>query len=136
LRTIERDGTERRLKAKAEGDTRTVALPDDVAEAYKLHRRDVSPMHARYLFTNSVGKRASYPMWRRRRFARAAELAGLEIVSHDLRRTFITRAYLVDGWTPPQVMAAVGHTNAKLALEIYTDVTTQEPPVPSALNAF
>jgi integrase len=41
--------------------------------------------------------------------------------AHDLRRTFAALCYAA-GATPPAVMAAMGHTSAALALEVYAKV--------------
>jgi integrase len=41
--------------------------------------------------------------------------------AHDLRRTFAALCYAA-GATPPAVMAAMGHTSAALALEVYARV--------------
>jgi integrase len=40
------------------------------------------------------------------------------VTHHALRRTFASVAFAI-GWTPPQVMEALGHTDARLTLNIY-----------------
>lgn len=130
-RTRDRDGSERPLKGRSAGDRRVIPVPADVVEA--INRHDVStPRISGDLFLTRRGTPLGYSNWRRSFWLPAVERAGiLDVVPHDLRRTCVTRLFTVDGWSPAEVQAFVGHSDARVTLEIYAAVNSRDLPVPS-----
>ncbi|MDK1039844.1 MAG: tyrosine-type recombinase/integrase, partial [Actinomycetota bacterium] len=84
------------------------------------------------LFVTSKSTPMSYHNWRRRQWLPIVERADIgHLVPHDLRHTCITRLFIADRWTPSEVKAFVGHTDARVTLDIYSHVNPSELPVPS-----
>lgn len=135
-RSRDRDGTARPLKGRYEGDRRVIPLPQSVRHAYAAHidLQDSTPFGGD-LFVTSKSTPLIYNNWRRRQWTRIVDEANVgHLVPHDLRHTCITRLFIVDRWTPAEVQAFVGHTDARVTLEIYSHVNPASLPVPSDLE--
>ena len=137
-RSRDKAGRERPLKGKLASDRRVVIpLPQDVFEAFEAHidAMDVVPISGD-LFATSNSTPLIYRNWRRLFWNRAVSLSGLvDVRPHDLRRTCVTRLFVVDRWTPAEVQAFVGHAKARTTLEIYAKVNSASLPVASAFES-
>jgi len=119
------------MPAKGES-ARTIPIPEDLAERLRVHMTGRVASIEGWLFTAPKGGRLRYDNWRVRRWNRIVGLAGVDDVhAHDLRHTTLTRLFLVDGWTVPQVQAFAGHNDPKVTLGIYTHVAAEQLPEPS-----
>jgi integrase len=58
-----------------------------------------------------------------------------KVTNHSLRRTFCALLYEA-GATPPSVMAQMGHTDAKLALEVYAKVMERKRDTGARMDAL
>lgn len=116
-----------------EGRGRTIPLSNDLAERLRTHlTRTVASIDG-WLFTAPKGGRVRYNNWRARTWTRIEERASVgDINPHDLRHTLITRLFVVDGWSVPQVQAFVGHVDPTLTLRTYTHVMSDALPEPSS----
>jgi integrase len=135
-RSRDRDGTARPLKAHDEGDERVIPLPQDVANAYRSHinGQTATPISGE-LFVTERGTLMTYSNWRRRHWVPTIALADVgHLVPHDLRHSCVTRLFVVDRWTPAEVQAFVGHSDARITLEIYSHVNPSELPIPSPIS--
>lgn len=133
-RSRDRDGSTRPLKGRTAGDHRTVPLPLDVQEAFKSHTVD-TPLITGDLFVTSLGTPLTYTYWRRSRWLPTLDRAAIDdVVPQDLRRTCVTRLFVVDNWSPAEVQAFVGHTDARVTLEVYASVNSRDLPIPSTLQ--
>jgi len=113
-----------------------IPLPQSVRHAYAAHidLQDSTPFGGD-LFVTSKSTPLIYNNWRRRQWTRIVDEANVgHLVPHDLRHTCITRLFIVDRWTPAEVQAFVGHTDARVTLEIYSHVNPASLPVPSDLE--
>jgi integrase len=135
-RSRDRDGSIRPLKGKEEGDRRTLPMPPDVVEAFLLHTTGAGPLPITGdLFITRRGTPLQYNNWRRSFWLPAVKEAGLvDVVPHDLRKTCVTRLFVVDKWSPAEVQAFVGHSDARMTLGVYARVNTQDLPVPSTFE--
>jgi integrase len=88
------------------------------------------------VFGTRTGKPQNAGNVRTRILAAAVELASERVLEadeaplprltpHGLRRTFASVLYAI-GETPPVVMAEMGHTDSKLALDIYAHAMNRE----------
>jgi integrase len=136
-RSLNRLGETVPLKGRRRAaDGRWVPLPVDVQDRLRAHlgAEAVAPIEG-WLFTNGRGRPISYSNYRRREWQRITERAGLsDLVMHDLRHSFVSRAFL-DGWTVPHVQSYVGHVDPTMALRIYAHVRADELPTPSPLRS-
>ena len=135
-RSMSRSGEVVPLKGRrhaAEG--RWVPIPGEVQDRLRGHlaAADVAAIEG-WVFTNRRGRPISYSNYRAREWSRIKERAGLsDLVLHDLRHSFISRAFL-DGWSVPQVQRFVGHVDPTIALRVYAHVRDDELPTPSPLR--
>jgi len=132
-RSRDRDGAARPLKGRYEGDRRVIPLPQSVRDAYarQTDLQDSTPISGD-LFVTSRSTPLIYNNWRKRQWTRIIDEANMgHAVPHDLRHTCITRLFIVGRWTPAEVQAFVGHTDARVTLEIYSHVNPATLPVPS-----
>jgi integrase len=137
-RSLNRLGEPVPLKGRRHAaDGRWMPLPDDVQDRLRGHlgaSEAVAPIEG-WLFTNRRGRPLSYSNYRRREWQRIIRRADLpDLVMHDLRHSFISRAFL-DGWTVPHVQRYVGHVDPTMALRIYAHVRADELPTPSPLRS-
>jgi integrase/recombinase XerD len=98
------------------GKTRTVGFDADT-EGWLRAWTEKRPSGARYFFTTLKGNRIG-SRYLRELVDRCAEKAGLdpqEVSPHTLRHSFATHL-LQDGWTLPDVQAALGHARAETTL--------------------
>jgi integrase len=134
-RSRDRSGDVRPLKGRRAGDFRTVPVPQDVMEAFARHEVE-TPRYSGDLFLTGRGTPLLYPNWRRSFWLPTLKAAGIEnVVPHDLRRTCVTRLFIKDRWSPAEVQAFVGHSDARMTLEVYTSVNSRDLPMPSTLEA-
>jgi len=121
---------------KSQAGVRTLTMPADLAA--RLHRHlTEQPAHiGGWLFTGRQGAMLDYTRWRTRRWLPITDLAGLPGANpHDLRHTTATRLVQVDGFGPAQLMAYLGHSDARTSLKLYTHLTAADLPAPSVLMA-
>jgi integrase len=119
--------------AKTEAGVRVVDLSPMLLDELKLHRADATHGEPSDLvFGTSRGTVRNRSNITRQILRPAIDRANVELVkagrspiegvtNHSLRRTFCALLYEA-GATPAYVMAQMGHTDASLALEIYTKV--------------
>lgn len=134
-RSRDKSGAERPLKGRQEGDRRVVPIPSDVVDAFGEHLDSrVIPISGD-LFVTRRSTPLIYRNWRRSFWDPTVRLSGVEDVKpHDLRRTCVTRLFVVDRWTPAEVQRFVGHSDARTTLQIYAKVNAEDLPVPSSLR--
>lgn len=124
-------GELRRAEPKTASSRRTLALPNLVVDALKVHRiRQVEErlqaggawQESGYVFTTSVGTPIE-PRNLLRTFSRLLSEAGLRKVRlHDLRHCFAS-LQLAEGTAARVVMEQLGHTQISTTLGIYSHVT-------------
>ncbi|MDK1011612.1 MAG: tyrosine-type recombinase/integrase, partial [Actinomycetota bacterium] len=86
-------------------------------------------------FVTGRGTPLVYNNWRRSFWRPTLDMAGIDdVVPQDLRRTCVTRLFTVDNWSPAAVQAFVGHSDARVTLEVYASVNSRDLPVPSTLK--
>jgi integrase len=90
----------------------------------------------RLLFTGAHGAALSYGNWRRRKWSKIVDIAGVDALPHDLRHTVATRLMVVDRWSPSEVQHFLGHRDPRVTLAIYTHISSGDLSVPSRLNAM
>ena len=104
-------------------------------EAFARHEVE-TPRYSGDLFLTGKGTPLLYPNWRRSFWLPTLKAAGIEnVVPHDLRRTCVTRLFIKDRWSPAEVQAFVGHSDARMTLEVHTSVNSRDLPMPSTLEA-
>lgn len=116
--------------AKTDAGRRVVDLTPDLREALTIHRAKTNGTAPdAFVFTTATGNARDRSNVRRRVLLAAVAKAnkkrteaGLPAIgsvsNHSLRRTFASLLYEA-GASPAYVMAAMGHTSAQLALEVY-----------------
>jgi len=136
-RSRDRDGSTRPLKARENGDYRRIPVPPDVTLAYRrsIPTNTTVPITSD-LFITRRGTPLTYNNWRRSFWLPAVRKAHLvDVVPNDLRRTCVTRLFVVDRWTPAEVQAFVGHSDARMTLDVYTNINARDLPVPSTFTS-
>jgi integrase len=135
-RTLTRSGEFKAPKGrKREDQGRTIPMPPDLTDRLRKHVEETSILSIDgLLFTGAQGRPLSYTNWRRRKWNRITEMAGLDAVPHDLRHTVATRLMVVDRWSPAEVQHFLGHRDPRVTLAIYTHINTDDLPTPSALS--
>jgi integrase len=130
-RSLSRHEGVRPLKARQQGESRTIPLPADVVARLRLHP---APLHPDgWLFPSSRGTPVSDSNWRKRTWRRTKEKAGVECRPHDLRHTVATRLFVVARWTPGEVQRYLGHMDPRVTLAIYTHIAAEDLPAPPAM---
>jgi integrase len=133
-RDVDLAGSKLRVSdSKTEAGERVVDLSPMLLDELKLHRAEAGdPESAGLVFGTVNGTARNRSNVTRQILMPAIDRANLELVNagrtpiegvtnHSLRRTFCALLYEA-GATPAYVMAQMGHTDASLALEIYTKV--------------
>jgi integrase len=122
----------RQVKGR-EGRGRTIPLSQDLADRLSSHlSRTVASIDG-WLFTAPKGGRVRYNNWRVRTWTLIEEGAGVgDLNPHDLRHSLVTRLFVVDGWSVPQVQAFVGHVDPSVTLRVYAHVMSEDLPEPSS----
>ena len=102
---------------KTKAGRRTVTIPATVMAMLPTGLPDD------YVFTGREGGALRYTGFRTREFNRAVTSAGLgRLTIHDLRGTYISALY-ASGASPAVVMAQVGHSDSRMALDAYASAT-------------
>lgn len=123
--TRDTKGTPVLAQPKSEADCRTLAIPPALADilAEQIARRGLSATdEERFLFETGGGQPLRYSNWRQSIWVpevRAADQSGAGF--HDLRRASAT-ALVARGIDVKTVQARLGHSDARLALQIYAQV--------------
>ena len=133
--------------AKTEAGERTVDLSPMLLDELKLHRAN-SRFDAPHdlVFATSRGTERNRSNITRQILMPAIERANVElekagrtpidgVTNHSLRRTFCALLYEA-GATPAYVMAQMGHTDASLALEIYSKVMERKRDTGERMDAL
>lgn len=134
-RSMNRAGELVAVKGRKRHDQgRVIPMPPDLIERLRRHLADERLVSlGRLLFTSPGGQPIRYSNWRRRVWSRIVELTGVDARPHDLRRTCATRLIVEDRWSPAEVQAFLGHRDPRVTLAIYTQVSADDLPTPSAL---
>ena len=134
-RSRDRDGTANPLKGRDAGDRRVIPLPHDVASRFTEHVDAMEPQPIKGdLFVTRAKTPLLYSNWRTRHWLPTVAAAGVgHLVPHDLRHTVVTRLLLVDRWGPAEVQAFVGHRDARVTLEVYAHLKSDDLKMPSPL---
>ncbi len=114
---------------------RTIPMPPDLAERLRVHLASTPAPIGGLMFTAARGGPIRYTGWRTRRWLPITELAGVDANPHSLRHTAATRLMQIDRWGPAEVQAFLGHRDPRVTLAIYTHVTSDDLPTPSALTS-
>jgi integrase len=130
-------GTLRVADSKTEAGVRVVEVSPLLRDELALHRADSAyTAPADFVFATSRGTERNRSNITRQILQPAIEKANIElakagrtpidgVTNHSLRRTFCALLYEA-GATPAYVMAQMGHTDASLALEVYSKVMERE----------
>ena len=103
-----------RVRQAKSGRGRDVPIPESVANMLHLDRPGGAP-----LFTTAGGGRIDKDNWRARIFKPAGEALGVAgLRPHDLRHTAAS-LMILSGATVKDVQAALGHSSAKMTLDLY-----------------
>jgi integrase len=133
--------------SKTEAGERVVDLSPMLLDEFKLHRADSERTGSDDLvFGTSHGTARNRSNVTRQILAPAIERANVElarvgrtpiegVTNHSLRRTFCALLYEA-GATPAYVMAQMGHTDASLALEIYSKVMERKRDTGERMDAL
>jgi integrase len=133
--------------AKTEAGVRVVDVTPMLLDELKLHRADTPTIVAGDLvFGTSRGTTRNRSNITRQILRPAIERANVElegagrnpiehVTNHSLRRTFCALMYEA-GATPAYVMAAMGHTDASLALEVYSKVMERSRDTGARMDAL
>jgi integrase len=113
-------GAKVRSVPKTRRSTRTVPLPQVVAEALSVHVNEFPPGPDGTLFTTRFGTPYRHDYYGTRIFAEAVTKAGLppSTTSHDLRHHYAS-VLLAQGESVVAVAERLGHHNASLVLSTY-----------------
>lgn len=136
-RSRDKQDNVRPLKGRQSGNMRVVPVPADVAVSFSRHIDEMEAIPiSGDLFVTTKRTPLVYRNWRRQFWMPTVELAAVaNVTPHDLRRTCVTRLFVVDRWTPAEVQAFVGHADARTTLDIYAKVNTETLPTPSTFEA-
>ncbi|MHB8649709.1 MAG: tyrosine-type recombinase/integrase [Gaiellaceae bacterium] len=133
--------------AKTQAGERVVDLTPDLLSELKKHRADQATLDPNALvFGTSNGREQSRSNITKRILRPAIENANAVlaeagrrpiegVTNHSLRRTFCALLYEA-GATPAYVMAQMGHTDASLALEIYSKVMERKRDTGERMDAL
>lgn len=133
--------------AKTDAGVRVVDLSPMLLDELKLHRADAGdPAPEALVFGTSKGTPRNRSNITRQILVPAIERANVElakagrtpiegVTNHSLRRTFCALLYEA-GASPGYVMAQMGHTDASLALEIYTKVMERKRDTGERMDAL
>ena len=113
-------GQKSRSAPKTRRSTRTVPLPQVVAEALSIHLEGFPPGDDGTLFTTRFGTPYRHDYYGTRIFSEAVAKAGLpaSTTSHDLRHHYAS-VLLAQGESVVAVAERLGHHNASLVLSTY-----------------
>jgi integrase len=113
-------GEKVRSAPKTRRSTRSLPLPQVVAEALSLHLEEFAPGEDGTLFTTRFGTPYRHDYYGTRIFAEAVSRAGLpsSTTSHDLRHHYAS-VLLAQGESVIAVAERLGHHNASLVLSTY-----------------
>jgi integrase len=113
-------GQKSRSAPKTRRSTRTVPLPQVVAEALSRHIGEFTPGSDGTLFTTRFGAPYRHDYYGTRIFSEAVKRAGLprSTTSHDLRHHYAS-VLLAQGESVIAVAERLGHHNASLVLSTY-----------------
>lgn len=113
-------GQKMRSAPKTRRSTRTVPLPQVVAEALSVHLEEFMPGEDGSLFTTRFGAPYRHDYYGTRIFAEAVARSGLpkSTTSHDLRHHYAS-VLLAQGESVIAVAERLGHHNAGLVLSTY-----------------
>jgi integrase len=113
-------GQKTRSAPKTRRSTRTVPLPQVVAEALSRHIEEFAPAEDGTLFTTRFGTPYRHDYYGSQIFARAVASASLpkSTTSHDLRHHYAS-VLLAQGESVVAVAERLGHHNASLVLSTY-----------------
>lgn len=113
-------GQKTRSAPKTRRSTRTVPLPQVVAEALSTHLEEFAPGNDGTLFTTRFGTPYRHDYYGTRIFSEAVAKAGLPVstTSHDLRHHYAS-VLLAQGESVVAVAERLGHHNASLVLSTY-----------------
>ncbi|MCL1595495.1 MAG: tyrosine-type recombinase/integrase [Actinomycetia bacterium] len=116
-------------------DGRTIPMPPDATDRLRRHLDDQPTKHLEgWVFTGRTGQPVGYHNWRSRIWSRIVDEARIgDVKPHDLRHTCATRLFTVDRWLPAEVQMFLGHRSPITTLRIYTHVTQESLPEPSAI---
>lgn len=108
---------------KSAAGRRVLVVPERLLAALLDHIGDAGPQA--FVFPSATGGPLDYANWRRRIWLPAVDAAGLAGLSfHDFRRACAT--YLVlDGIDPKTAQGWLGHSDARLTLELYAQATSE-----------
>ncbi len=116
-------------------------------ELLGVRQRRIPALPLAFVFPTGTGARTRAENYRKRVLKPSVALAdkrreGVDLpplperlTPHSLRRTFCSLLYAL-GETPPVVMQEMGHTDAKLALNVYAQVMRRDESEKSALAAL
>jgi integrase len=116
-------------------------------ELLGVRQRRLPALPSAFVFPTGTGARTRAENYRKRVLKPSVALAdkrreGVDLpplperlTPHSLRRTFCSLLYAL-GETPPVVMQEMGHTDAKLALNVYAQVMRRDESEKSALAAL
>jgi integrase len=133
--------------SKTEAGERVVDLSPMLLDELKLHKAHANePSPDSLVFGTSNGRARNRSNITRQILGPAIDRANVELAkvgrtpiegatNHSLRRTFCALLYEA-GATPAYVMAQMGHTDASLALEIYTKVMERKRDTGERMDAL
>ncbi len=123
-----------RITTPKHGKTRVVDMSLELAEVLKAYRHSLREKALRYgwgdipewFYVNDKGRVPDTMWWRRKRFEAMLEKAEVKKVRpHDIRHTFAS-LLLMAGQNVLYVQKQLGHSDARMTLEVYSHYLPQE----------
>jgi integrase len=116
-------------------EARVINIPDDVVDRLRRHlnMRPIVNIGG-HVVTTPKGGPLPYDRWRIRMWVKIVDLLDFEITAHDLHKTATTRLFVVDRWTPGEVQVFLGHSDPRMALQVYALIESEKLPQPSTMN--